>query len=48
MDLEFENLSDERKRYLDELDTLKRQLQSAQQDKEAAQRKYMKEVIVER
>lgn len=44
MELEFENLNDDRVRYLDEIDKLKRQLQSAQQDKEAAQRKYNKQV----
>ncbi|XP_048243929.1 sodium channel and clathrin linker 1-like [Haliotis rufescens] len=46
MELEFENLNDDRVRYLDEIDKLKRQLQSAQQDKEAAQRKYNKQSVM--
>jgi predicted nuclease with TOPRIM domain len=41
---EFENVNDDRVKLLDDMDVLKKKLQSAQQEKEAAQRKYQKEV----
>lgn len=37
-------MSDDRMRLLDEVDEIKKKLLSAQQEKEAAQRKYNKEV----
>ena len=41
---DFENLNEDRVRLLDEIDDMKKRLQAAQQEKEAAQRKYQKEV----
>ena len=41
---EFENSNDDKIRLMDELDEIKKRLQTAQQEKEAVQRKYQKEV----
>ncbi|XP_060561830.1 sodium channel and clathrin linker 1-like isoform X3 [Ruditapes philippinarum] len=43
---EFENVNDDRVKLLDDMDVLKKKLQSAQQEKEAAQRKYQKEITI--
>ena len=42
---DFDNLNEERIKLLDEIDDFKKRLQAAQQEKEAAQRKYHKEVL---
>ena len=42
---DFENLNEDRVRLLDEIDDMKKRLLAAQQEKEAAQRKYQKEVL---
>ena len=44
MNLEFESVNDDRLKFLGEIDELKRKLQSARQEKEAAERKFNKEV----
>ena len=41
---DFDNLNEDRVKLLDEIDDMKKRLQVAQQEKEAAQRKYHKEV----
>ncbi|KAL4229962.1 Sodium channel and clathrin linker 1 [Mactra antiquata] len=43
---EFENINDDRIKLLDDIDDMKKRLQSAQQEKEAAQRKYHKEITI--
>lgn len=43
---EFENVNDDRIRLLDEIDEIKKKLQTAQQEKEAAHRKYQKEITI--
>lgn len=43
---DFENLNDDRVRLLDEIDDMKKRLLAAQQEKEAAQRKYQKEITI--
>lgn len=43
---EFENNNDDRLRLQDEVDELKKRLQAANQEKEAAQRKYTKEITI--
>ena len=42
---DFENINEERVKLLDEIDEMKKRLQAAQSEKEAAQRKYQKEVL---
>ena len=44
INLEFESVNDDRLKFLGEIDELKRKLQSARQEKEAAERKFNKEV----
>jgi len=41
---EFESVNDDRMRLSDDMDEMKKKLQAAQTEKEAAQRKYTKEV----
>lgn len=41
---EFESVNEDRIKLLDEVDEMKKKLQAAQKEKEAAERKYHKEV----